>query len=117
MVPVDSSKMRDFWDDRAREDAFYFVDNRQPYRHTDEEQFWREGERDLDTILDTLGLKVEPTDHVLDVGCGVGRLTRVLALRPSMSVTPLAVSGGSPGASRRVAGTVDQPSGNRTEYA
>jgi SAM-dependent methyltransferase len=83
--------MRDFWDDRAREDAFYFVDNRQPYRHTDEQRFWAEGERDLDTLLGTLGLAVAPTDHVLDVGCGVGRLTRVLAARAA-HVTALDVS-------------------------
>ena len=73
--------MRDFWDERAKEDPFYFVDNRQPYRNPDEERFWREGERDLDTLLGTLGLSVAPADRVLDVGCGVGRLTRVLAGR------------------------------------
>jgi SAM-dependent methyltransferase len=88
---VDSINMRDFWDDRAREDAFYFVDNRQPYRQTDEPRFWKEGERDLDTLLGTLDLAVAPTDRVLDVGCGVGRLTRVLAQRAA-HVTALDVS-------------------------
>ena len=83
--------MRDFWDDRAREDPFYFVDNRQPYRNTDEKRFWAEGERDLDTLLRELHLTVAPTDHVLDVGCGVGRLTRVLAARAA-HVTALDVS-------------------------
>ena len=83
--------MREFWDDRAREDALYFVDNREPYRHADLERFWRKGEEDLATLLGTLGLQVGPEDHVVDVGCGVGRLTRVLA-RQAAHVTALDVS-------------------------
>ena len=71
--------MRSFWDDRAREDAFHFVDSRQTYQQPDEERFWREGEEDLGTLLRTLGLEIGPEDHVLELGCGIGRLTRPLA--------------------------------------
>jgi SAM-dependent methyltransferase len=78
---MDGTRMRDFWDERAREDALYFVDNREPYRHADEARFWRKGEEDLATLLDTLGIAIDPAAHVVDVGCGVGRLTRVLAGR------------------------------------
>ena len=85
------ARMRKFWDERAREDAFHFVDNREPYREADEERFWREGERDLDTLLGTLELTVRLDDHVLDLGCGIGRLTRVLAGRAS-HVTAVDVS-------------------------
>ena len=73
--------MRRFWDARAREDAFHFVDNREPYKDADLARFWHHGQRDLDTLLDTLGVTVRMDDVVLDLGCGVGRLTRVLALR------------------------------------
>jgi ubiquinone/menaquinone biosynthesis C-methylase UbiE len=73
--------MREFWDKRAREDPFYFVDDREPYHHADEERFWRAGERELDALLRRLGLAVEPGSRVMDVGCGIGRLTRVLARR------------------------------------
>jgi ubiquinone/menaquinone biosynthesis C-methylase UbiE len=83
--------MRKFWDERAREDAFHFVDSREPYLHADEERFWREGERDLETLLGTLGVQVRLDDHVLDLGCGVGRLTRVLATS-SAHVTAIDVS-------------------------
>src|SRR3712207_6761931 len=86
-----TARMRRFWDERAREDAFHFVDNREPYKAADEERFWREGERDLDTLLSTLDLEVGPEDRVLDLGCGVGRLTRVLAARAA-HVTALDVS-------------------------
>lgn len=73
--------MRRFWDARAREDAFHFVDTRQPYKAADPDRFWREGERDLDTLLSAVGVTVRQDDVVLDLGCGVGRLTRVLARR------------------------------------
>ena len=73
--------MRRFWDRRAREDAFHFVDSRLPYRRPDLERFWGEGEKDLETLLDIAGVAVEPESRVLEIGCGVGRLTRGLAAR------------------------------------
>lgn len=73
--------MRRFWDARAREDALFFVDNRLEYGSADAERFWRDGERDLARLLDLLDAAVEPDDVVLDLGCGVGRLTRPLAER------------------------------------
>jgi SAM-dependent methyltransferase len=73
--------MRSFWDRRADEDAFFFVDNRLWYRNPDLEQFWTDGEHDLDRLLTALGAAVQPGDGVLEIGCGVGRLTRVLAAR------------------------------------
>lgn len=83
MSPVDVSgaQMRRFWDRRAREDAFYFVDNRLRYGHPDLDRFWAEGERDLDTLLDAVGASVSADDSIVDIGCGVGRLTRPLAAR------------------------------------
>jgi SAM-dependent methyltransferase len=76
-----AGEMGRFWDARAREDAFYFVDNVAGYRDGDTERFWAEGERALDTILRLLDLRLGPGDAVVDIGCGVGRLTRVLAAR------------------------------------
>ena len=70
-----------FWDERAREDAMFFVDDREPYGNADAERFWAQGERDLDHILSTLGTRIASGESVVDVGCGVGRLTRVIARR------------------------------------
>jgi SAM-dependent methyltransferase len=75
--------MREFWDERAREDAFYFVDSRLDYRQPDLERFWAGGEEDLDRILGDLGLDLDPGAVVVEIGCGVGRLTRALAGRTS----------------------------------
>ena len=83
--------MRQFWDRRAEEDAFFFVDSRMQYGHPDLERFWADGEQDLDKLLGALGVVVQPQDEVLEIGCGVGRLTRVLAARGA-SVRALDVS-------------------------
>jgi SAM-dependent methyltransferase len=78
-----SSQMKSFWDKRADEDAFFFVDNRMRYGSPNLERFWADGERDLDQLLGVLGASIDAGDEVLEIGCGVGRLTRVLAARAS----------------------------------
>jgi SAM-dependent methyltransferase len=75
------SQTGEFWEQRAREDPYYFVDNRGRHREPDLERFWQQGEVDLDRLLGLLGARIETSDHVLEIGCGVGRLTRVLAAR------------------------------------
>jgi SAM-dependent methyltransferase len=70
-----------YWDARARENALFFVDNELDYDDPDTEGFWRRGEDVVDRMLDSVGLAVQPGDAVVDIGCGVGRLTRVLAAR------------------------------------
>ena len=73
--------MREFWDARARENALYFVDNRLEYGNPDEEAFWADGPSLLDRILGELGALIEPGDEIVEIGCGVGRMTRPLAQR------------------------------------
>lgn len=73
--------MRRYWDERAGEDALYFVDTRQRYGDPDPERFWEAGERDLDALLAAVGAELLPDERVVEVGCGVGRLTRSLARR------------------------------------
>lgn len=75
--------MADFWDARAREDALFFVDDRLDYGpDRDETWFWAEGARLLDELLARSGAPALAAGATsLDVGCGVGRFTRVLAER------------------------------------
>jgi SAM-dependent methyltransferase len=72
--------MRRFWNERAREDAFYFVDTRQPYRASEPEQFW-DADALVDYMLGGLDVALHPDDVTLEIGCGLGRITRVLAAR------------------------------------
>ena len=81
MPPVETGHMRRFWDARAREDAFFFVDNTGRYGNPDTERFWSSGEDTLVGFSEQLGVSVGPEDVVLDIGCGIGRLTRALAGR------------------------------------
>ena len=83
--------MQEFWDERADEDAFFFVDNRLRYGDPDPEAFWAGGREDVDQVLGVLGVSVEATDELVEIGCGVGRITRVLAERAA-SVRALDVS-------------------------
>lgn len=83
--------MRDFWDRRAAEDAFYFVDNRQRYRDPDEGLFWSRGEQELRVLLDAVRVGLRSSDDVVEIGCGIGRLTRPLAAQ-ARSVRALDVS-------------------------
>lgn len=68
-----------FWDSRAAEDPFYFIDNRLQYRNPDLDRFWQEGERDLGQFLASVAESLSTEDDVLEIGCGVGRLTRAIA--------------------------------------
>jgi SAM-dependent methyltransferase len=72
--------MRRYWDARAREDAFFFVDSRQTYRSHDPDGFWAVADA-VDSLLEGLGVELRDTDTALEIGCGVGRITRVLAAR------------------------------------
>ena len=73
--------MEQFWDARAREDAAYFVDNLLVYGEGGSEEFWSRGEDVVADILGRLGIEFAADDRVVEVGCGIGRLTRVIAER------------------------------------
>lgn len=77
----DTARMRRFWDRRARENPWYFINNTLSYREPDLDRFWASGERDLDILLATVGAELGPTDHVVEIGCGAGRMTRAIARR------------------------------------
>ncbi len=85
------NEMREFWDARADEDAFYFVDNRLAYGAADAERFWAAGPELLDRILAELGARIDAGDALVEIGCGIGRMTRPLAARAA-SVRALDVS-------------------------
>jgi SAM-dependent methyltransferase len=73
--------MRRFWNARARENPWYFINRTLDYHEPDVHRFWASGERDVDKILGATGVTLEPDDHVVEVGCGAGRMTRAIARR------------------------------------
>src|SRR6266853_5077175 len=78
-----SDKMREDWDERARENAEYYVAN--STRDWDQREFFRSGEINVaNEIMPDMhricGGARSPLDlSVLEIGCGVGRMTRMLA--------------------------------------
>jgi len=75
-------KMRDDWDQRARENARYYVCT--VTKEWTDEEFFATGERsvaeDIRTDLGNICQGKPPAEmRVLEIGCGVGRMTRALA--------------------------------------
>src|SRR3954447_2145497 len=85
------SRAREFWDERADEHAFYAVDNRIDEQDPDLDGFWQAGKEDFDRLLASVGTELERWDEVVEIGCGGGRLTRVISERVT-SVRALDVS-------------------------
>lgn len=83
--------MREFWDRRARENPWFFISNTLDYSDPDLDRFWASGEEDLDMLLGKLGATLGPSDHVVEIGCGAGRMTRAIAPRVA-EVTAVDVS-------------------------
>src|SRR5207302_3385998 len=73
---------RQHWDERATAGAFHYIASRK--QRWMPEEFFRSGEEDyvslVEPILTRLGLDPEKC-VALDLGCGVGRLTRPIARR------------------------------------
>lgn len=53
-----SSGMQRYWDERAQEDPFYYVDSREALGAPNEEAFWAGGEEVVQTILGDLGVSL-----------------------------------------------------------
>jgi SAM-dependent methyltransferase len=75
-------KMREDWDRRARENARYYVNTEK--ENWTEEEFFRSGERTVSeevlTDMTNICQGMMPGDmRVLEIGCGVGRVTRALS--------------------------------------
>lgn len=69
-------KMRRDWDRRARVDPRYWV---AATEEADEDSYERSGEQDAAALIEGLRGRVGPDARVLDLGCGIGRLTARVA--------------------------------------
>src|SRR3954447_93264 len=79
---LELEKMRQDWDQRARENARYYVASGQ--EQWSDEEYFRSGEINVEReILTDLGNVCQGMDpkqmRVLEIGCGTGRITRALA--------------------------------------
>jgi len=77
-----TARLREAWDQRARENAKHYIATLQ--KEWTDEEFFASGEATVDghikTDLENICQGKDPKDmRVLEIGCGAGRLTRALA--------------------------------------
>ncbi len=66
----------EFWDAAARDNAAWYIAT----AYTSENpEFFAQGAQETDELLRYCGVQVDRDDTVLEIGCGVGRMTRRLA--------------------------------------
>jgi ubiquinone/menaquinone biosynthesis C-methylase UbiE len=70
---------RRFWDAKAQENAYWYVSSYGPYDERNLDDFWNSGPRIWNDLKAALGYRPGPADVVVEIGCGVGRLTRAMA--------------------------------------
>lgn len=82
-MPTDIEQMQSDWDERAEEDALHFIET--SYDTSDIDYFFEVGEKKAQKTIDPVLKEWDkyPTESgtALDIGCGVGRMTRALASR------------------------------------
>jgi SAM-dependent methyltransferase len=70
--------MRSFWDAKAREDARYYIATWFGYKKPPSEEFF-ETREDVVTLLREHGCHQPGGSRMLEIGCGIGRMTRAFA--------------------------------------
>jgi len=73
--------MRGFWDEKAAENAMYYVSSYRPYGEEDADEFWQWGRTLAERFLRESGIAFTGAESVLEIGCGIGRMTAYLAGR------------------------------------
>jgi ubiquinone/menaquinone biosynthesis C-methylase UbiE len=76
-----SASMRDFWDQKARENAMYYISSYRAYDQQDPAEFWKWGGILAEKFLTESGLQFTGQESMLEIGCGVGRMTKYFAGR------------------------------------
>ncbi len=77
-------RMREQWDAIASRNAFYGVVSWPEFQaldQVDREKFWETGRREVDTFLSRLNLGDTQSWSMVEIGCGLGRMTHRFAER------------------------------------
>lgn len=101
--------MRAYWDGKARENAMYYIHSLLDYSRVDEAEFWSSGRDNLDRTLEIFDRRIGADDRVVEIGCGIGRITRAIAERAA-SVVAIDVSSEMVNRCRQALGGLDNVS-------
>ena len=78
--PDDKLDMKRDWNERARQNARYFIATSLP-EDCSEQEFDSSGRRDTEFMFEGLERLLNDKQEVLDIGCGIGRMDRHIAPR------------------------------------
>lgn len=70
---------RRFWDDKALENPYWYISSYGAYERRDLQEFWQSGQKIWHDLLVATSFRPRPEHVVVEIGCGVGRLTRTIA--------------------------------------
>lgn len=70
---------RSFWNQKAKENPYWYVSSCGSYENRDLAEFWASGSSIWRELKSTLGYHPARTDVAVEIGCGVGRITRAIA--------------------------------------
>jgi SAM-dependent methyltransferase len=70
---------RRFWDEKASENPYWYVSSFGSYKDRDLAEFWASGARIWADLKNATGYSPSRDHRVVEIGCGVGRLTRAIA--------------------------------------
>jgi SAM-dependent methyltransferase len=76
---ADLKTSREFWEEKATENAAWYISSYGSYHNRDMDSFWQSGNTIWADLKRETGYAPKPTDVVVDIGCGIGRLTRAMA--------------------------------------
>ena len=76
---ADLKTSREFWEEKATENAAWYISSYGSYHNRDMDGFWQSGNKIWDDLKRGTGYTPSPTDVVVDIGCGIGRLTGAIA--------------------------------------
>ena len=75
-----TESIKTFWDQAAEADPYWYVSSYGQYGASRNlEEFWASGRTIWSDLKAAMGYKPSPKDAVVEIGCGVGRLTRAIA--------------------------------------
>src|SRR5258708_36903089 len=72
--------IRSFWNEKAKENPYWFVSSARPYDgQRDLDEFWASGHQIWSQLKSVIEYEPTASHRVVEIGCGVGRLSRVIA--------------------------------------
>lgn len=77
MASLESS--RAFWDEKARENPYWYVSSFVDYADSDVDSFWASGASIWAEVKAQTGYVPRRSHVAVEIGCGVGRITRAMA--------------------------------------